>query len=65
MPQSLPWAVPSSVTGIVEWPVRSRSSTTSERVLSGVSVESETTKPALYDLTSRTIPASSSTDWEP
>ena len=47
MPQNLPVGVPSSVTGMVEWPVRSTMSRTSSRVMSGVRVESETTKPAL------------------
>ena len=65
MPQNLPCGVPSAVTGIVVWPVRSRMSSTSCSVMSGVSVESETTKPALYVFTSRTIAASSSgvCDW--
>ena len=47
MPTSLPWALPSSVTGMVEWPVRSLSSMTSARAIWGVRVESEATKPAL------------------
>ena len=65
MPSSLPRGVPSSVTGMVEWPVRSLSSMTCSIVISGVRVESDSTKPALWSLTALTMAASDSGVWEP
>ena len=47
MPSRRPREVPSSVTGMVECPVRSLSSMTWAMVMSGVRVESDSTKPAL------------------
>ena len=56
--------MPSSVTAIVVWPVRSRSASTSRRVWSGRTLESLATKPALNRLTRATISAWASTGCE-
>ena len=65
MPSSFPLGVPPSVTATVEWPVRFFSSRMSARVAVGSTLESLTTKPALYPLARATMAASSSMLWEP
>ena len=65
MPTSLPFAEPSSVTAIVEWPFLSLSAITSLRVASGVMFESLMTKPALKFFALATMAASSSMLCEP
>ena len=65
MPRSLPLAVPSSVMATVEKPFCAFSASTSARVFSGVRLEAEVTKPALWFLTLATMAAWLSMDWEP
>ena len=57
IPSSFPFGEPSAVTATVECPVLSFKSTTSCKVESGRTLESEVTKPALYPLTRATIAA--------
>src|SRR5258707_573911 len=64
-PNSRPVGDQSSVTATVEWPVRAVSANTSVSVASMQTLESLTTKPALYVLPPRTMAACSSMDCEP
>src|SRR5690606_25364748 len=64
MPMNLLLFPPSSVTATVEWPVFFITARSSCKVVSGFTLESLRTNPALWDFTLAIMAACDSTDWE-